>query len=178
MPGLIKNLIVTGNPGIGKTTLIKECILPFRERTGGFYTEEIKEGDERAGFLIKTLDGQEGIFAKKGLKSSAKLNKYGINLNVLESLGVRAVQKALEEKAVVVIDEIGAMEILSPLFCSTVTEALQKAPLLLATIRLKAEPFTSQIKKMSETKLVVLTRENYSLVKSQIRQWLEGRVPI
>lgn len=172
----VKNLIITGTPGVGKTTLIKECTLPFREAVGGFYTEEIREKDKRRGFLLKTFDGASSVLAQKGLKSSVKLDKYGINLGAFEEIGVGALRAAMEEKAIVVVDEIGSMEMKSPAFCEIIGRILSGSKPLLATIRSKAEPFTSQIKKMGNTKVIVLTRETFPQVKDEVRAWIESRV--
>ncbi len=169
----VKNLIISGSPGVGKTTLIKECTLPYREAVGGFFTEEIREGSERKGFLLKTFNGASGVLAQKGLKSSAKLNKYGVDLKVLEETGVASVRRAMDDRKIVVVDEIGSMEMMSPAFCEIIAEALAGTKPLLATIRLKAEPFSSQIKKMSNTKLMVLKKENFLEVKNEVRAWLE-----
>ena len=171
----VKNLIITGSPGTGKTTLIKECVNPFRDCVGGFYTEEMREGAVRKGFYLKTLEGASGILAAKGLKSKHRLNKYGVDLHVLEDLGAAAIEKAIRGSRVVVVDEIGTMEMMSSLFCEKIASALISPKPLLATIRLKAEPFTSQIKKMSDTLLLKLDRENFLEMKAQVRQWLEAK---
>jgi len=172
-PAVPKNLFVTGTPGVGKTTLIKECVLPFRESVGGFFTEEIRENRERRGFLLKTFSGESGILAEKGRKGKFKVNKYGVDINVLDDLGVAALQVAEKEKAVVVVDEIGTMEMLSQKFCAAIAQLLKGSKPVLATIRQKAEPFTSQIKKMGETKLISLNRDNFPVVKNEVRRWVE-----
>lgn len=173
----VKNLIITGKVGCGKTTLIKEATLPWRNQVAGFYTEEIREGSERSGFRLKTFSGSEGILAAKGLKSPAKLNKYGVDLGVLEKLGVAALEKGLSEGGkLIVIDEIGAMEILSPAFREVLVKCLQSARPVLATVRFNSQPFTDEIKKMAETRLALLTRENYPQIKEDVRRWTEEKI--
>ena len=171
-----KNLILTGTPGIGKTTLIKECAYPFVEKLGGFVTEELKEGHCREGFLLKTFQGEKRVLAKKGMASPHKLNKYGIDLSALNNVGIPALKKAQAAGQLLVIDEIGKMEMMSEPFCQFVTSALAGPLPLLATIRTKAEPFTSQVKKMSDTELLVLTRANYPEIKRRVRGWIEDKV--
>ncbi len=186
----VKNLIITGKVGCGKTTLIKEATLPWREKVAGFYTEEIREGSERSGFRLKTfcpalpsdkparhLAATEGVLAAKGLKSRAKLNKYGVDLNVLEKIGVTALEKGLADGGkLIVIDEIGSMEILSPAFRAVLAKCLQSARPVLATIRFNSQPFTDEIKKMAETRLALLTRENYPQMKEDVRRWMEEKI--
>lgn len=170
-----KNLIITGTPGVGKTTLIKECVYPYHDHIGGFMTEEMKEGPVRQGFLLKTFDGDSGILARKGMASKNKLNKYGVDLKVIENIGIPSMQRAASERQVIVVDEIGTMELLSQAFAEAVTQVLAGPKPLLATIRRKAEPFTSHIKKMSDTELIVLTRENFPKVKETVRAWIKEK---
>jgi len=172
----VKNFILTGNPGVGKSSLLKECVYPLLQDLGGFITEEIRENNQRKGFLLKVLQGGEGVLAAKGLKSHHKLNKYGVDLSVLENMGLPAVQAALESKKVVVVDEIGSMEMMSEAFCQTIAQVLLHPKPLLATIRRNAQPFTAQIKKMSDTILVTLDRDNRVEIKTRLRAWLEEKV--
>lgn len=171
----VKNLFITGKPGCGKTSLLREICLPFMDSIGGFYTEELRENDgkSRSGFRLKTFDGREGLLAKKGMKSSHKLNKYGLDLDVLDKIGVDSVQKALQNKKVVVIDEIGTMEVFSELFRKTLMECLHSPVKVLATIRFNSQPFTDEVKKMPDTALVYLSRDNFIEVKKQSKEWLK-----
>jgi len=169
-----KNLFLTSNPGVGKTTLIKEVCLPYMKEVGGFYTEEIREDGKRLGFKIKTFSGEEGILAQKGMKSQYKLNKYGIDIKIIEDLGVKSIRDALKNKKVVIIDEIGSMECISPLFREVVVECLNSEKNVLATIRYRSQPFTDEVKQFPNTELLLLTRENYYNIKMRVKKWLEN----
>ncbi|OGS21368.1 MAG: hypothetical protein A3J83_05160 [Elusimicrobia bacterium RIFOXYA2_FULL_40_6] len=169
-----KNIFITGKIGCGKTTLIKEVTLPILNKIGGFYTEEISDSNnKRLGYKLKTFSGQEGIFASKELKSEHKLNKYGLEMNVIEGLGVKSVIDALQDKEVIVIDEVGTMGIISQLFRETLVKCLSSEKKVLATIRFGSQPYTDEISKMADTQLVLLNRENYPEIKKQIKDWLE-----
>jgi len=171
---MTKNLFLTGKPASGKTTLIREVTLPRRQHLGGFYTEEIKEGNERRGFLLKAFDGREGILAQKGMQSALKLNKYGIDRNVLEGIGIAALRDAMKSKEIIVIDEIGSMEVLSDLFRQQLLECLNSPKHVLATVRFNAQPFTDEIKKMTDTRLVYLSRGNAAAVKEEVVNWMDS----
>ncbi|OGS19169.1 MAG: hypothetical protein A2219_07485 [Elusimicrobia bacterium RIFOXYA2_FULL_50_26] len=168
-----KNLFIAGKHGVGKTTLIREVVMPFRERAGGFYTEEIRDSNGLRGFRIKTFDGREGILAHKGMKSAVKLNKYGIDPVVLDTVGVAAVCAALREKDVVVIDEIGSIDIVSDSFRAVLMEVIRSPKKVLATVRLNAQPFTDEIKRMPDTAMLMLSRDKFTDVKQQVTGWIK-----
>ena len=170
---MTKNLFIAGSRGVGKTMLLREVTLAKKERIGGFYTEHIMSGRMRKGFMIRTFDGQERMLAATGLKSSHQLGKYGVDLNALENVGVPALKLALESKDLIVIDEIGSMEMMSERFRITLLECLTSTKPILATIRASSQPFSDQVKKFADTQTLLLTKSNYASVKQQVRKWIE-----
>jgi nucleoside-triphosphatase len=116
------------------------------------------------------------MLASKGLKSPHKLGKYGVDLNALENVGVPALKLALMSKSVIVIDEIGSMEMMSERFRTILLECLTSTKPVLATIRTASQPFSDQVKKFSDTQTLQLTKANYASVKQQVRKWLETQV--
>lgn len=167
-----KNLFVAGTVGVGKTTLIKETVLPYAEEVGGFYTEEIKKNGKRQGFLLKTFDGKEGTFAWKGRKNRTKFGKYGIDLEILESIGVHAMHEALHSKKIVIIDEIGSMEMLSSAFHDILMQCIFSQKYVLATIRFKSQPFSADLERLPSERTLHLSRENFHEVKLYIQNWI------
>jgi len=47
-----KNTLMTGPPGFGETSSIRQTAMMLREGADGFYTEEAREDGERMGFRI------------------------------------------------------------------------------------------------------------------------------
>ena len=168
-----KNFFISGNPGIGKTTLIKESVLPFKNLIGGFVTEEIIEDGKRMGFLLKSLAGPSGILASKKMAGPVRLKKYGLDLSVLDTIAVPSLKDCLAKKKIAVIDEIGAMEIMSDGLREAVMQCLGSSIPVLATLRAKSEPFTDSIKRLEQSAVLTLTRSNYQEVKAKIRLWIE-----
>src|SRR5438067_11720007 len=135
--GVNQKVLLTGRPGCGKTTLIKRVLKNLSQRTAGFYTEEIRDRGIRVGFRLVTLEGGEAVFAHVDFPAAAgpeRLGKYRLDLSALETVGVKAVRDAVRARQLVVIDEIGPMEIRSASFRDAVNEVLESDVALLATI--------------------------------------------
>ncbi len=165
---MTEKVLLTGRPGCGKTTLIKRVVNDLARRAGGFYTEEIREGRTRAGFKIVTLDGEEAVFAHVDLKTPEHVGKYGLDLSALERIGVGAVHQALQARRLVVIDEIGPMEILSLIFRDAVNEALDSEVPLLATIFARPLPFTEAIKSRPDVTLIEVRPDKRERLVSEL----------
>lgn len=126
---------VTGNPGVGKTTLVKRVIAALPFKVGGMITEEIRKCGYRVGFLLRDVaTGQEGLLAHRHLCTGPEFGKYRICLRDLEEIGAAAIERALEETELIVIDEVGPMELKSPRFISAVERALASNKHLLVTV--------------------------------------------
>ena len=171
---LIKNIFITGKPGCGKTSLIMEILKELNLPAGGFYTQEIREKGKRLGFKIKTLDGKEGILAHVNIESPYRVSKYKVNIKDLEEIGVKSILKALKENKVIIIDEVGNMEMKSEKFKKAVEAALNSEREVLGTIKMTPDLFTNEIKKRKDTKIFYLTKENREKIKSEIVNSLES----
>jgi nucleoside-triphosphatase len=169
LPRLVtEKILLTGRPGCGKTTLIKQVVNELPRGAGGFYTEEIRDGGTRAGFKIVTLDGEEAVFAHVDFKTRSRVGKYGLNLSALERIGVDAIRQAIHARRLVVIDEIGPMEIRSPIFRDAVNEALNSKVPVLATIFARSLRFTDAIKSRSDARLIEVRADNRERLVSEL----------
>ncbi len=172
---MIKNIFITGKPGCGKTTLIKEILKELKIPAQGFFTEEIREKGKRVGFKIKTLNQKEGILAHKDLKSQFRVSKYGVNLKDLEEIGVKELEKGLEKEHLLIVDEIGKMELFSQRFKDIILRSLESKNKVLGTIMIKENPFSKKIKKRRDTKIFYLTPENKKRIKKEILKILNPK---
>ena len=112
------------------------------------------------GFDILTLDGERGILAHVNISSKHRISKYGVDLSALETLAIPAMLDAVEHNRLVVIDEIGPMEILSPEFRQVVLDILGKSASVLGSIVWRSTPFTDEIKSRPDITLLEVTPEN------------------
>ncbi len=168
--------LLTGMPGTGKTSLIKQAIDPVMNRAGGFYTEEIRVQGNRQGFRIVTLDGKSAQLAHTSIRSPYRVSKYGVDIEGLDTVGVSALQQAAHQCDLVIVDEIGKMELFSDRFKAAVLEIIQSGKKVLGTIMLKPDPWADKIKQLTQVHLISVTRNNHPQVLEEIQRWLgDGR---
>jgi len=165
--------LLTGIPGTGKTKLVKQAIAEMTGKAGGFYTEEIRSQGIRKGFRLVTLDGEEAILAHIKIQSKYQVGKYGVDIDALERVGVAALQKAMQQCQLIVVDEIGRMELFSDSFRKTVLEIIDSGKWLLGTIMFNSNRWADAIKRRPEVFVVPVTGANNQQVLAGLRQWLE-----
>lgn len=171
----MKNLFITGPPRCGKTTLIKKVSAhpALSGKVGGFITEELREKGERVGFqIIAYPDAQRGILARKGMPSSYRLGSYGVNLEDLESIACCAIEKALSRDKIIIVDEIGKMELFSKKFKNILLEALDSPQKVLATIMERRNEFADRIKRRKDVKVLLLNRQNFETIFQDVAEWI------
>ena len=166
--------LLTGPPGVGKTTLIKEAITAIEQRAGGFYTREMRSQGVRQGFEIVTLDGASAILASVDFHGPHRVSKYGVMVDNMDNVGVAALRRAIKECDIVVVDEIGKMELFSPAFREAVLKALDSGKKLLGTIMLAPHPWADRIKQDPRVEVVMVSRANHQQVAKELLAWLKG----
>ena len=163
-----KNILITGVPGVGKTTALRQIVNQLAPGTvGGFWSSEIREKGRRVGFAIETLDGQTGILAHTHQERGPRVGKYLVYIPDIEKVAVPSMIAAREKGFLVIIDEIARMELFSSEFSAEVIRCL-KARCVLGTIQMRKDPFLDSVRNRPDVSLFELTRENRSLVPEQI----------
>ena len=165
--------LLTGRPGTGKTSLIKQAIAGVRGKVGGFYTEEIRSGGVREGFRLVSLDGQKAILAHIDTPGPYRVSKYGVDIDSLDRVGVTVLNQAAKECDLVVVDEIGKMELFSANFREAIWQIINSGKKVLGTIMFQANPWADAIKHQPQVNLVEVTRANYQRVLAELLVWLE-----
>jgi len=166
--------LLTGRPGTGKTSLIKQAVAEVRAKAGGFYTEEIRSQGVRQGFKLVTLDGQDAILAHINIHSPYRVSRYGVDIDSLDRVGVSALHKAAQQCDLVVIDEIGKMELFSANFREAVLQIIGSGKRVLGTIMLNSDPWADAIKRQPQVNLITVTRASYHQVLGELLRWLKA----
>jgi len=162
------NILLTGQPGSGKTTLIKKVLERADFTAGGFLSNEMRRGNQRVGFTIDTLKGRRGILAHIDLDTEHRIGKYYVDIESLNSVGVAALRDAMDESEVVVIDEIGKMELLSDEFRHTLERLLSSSQPVLGTIMKGKNTITNEIKEREDVAVFQVTEETRSYLINEI----------
>ena len=148
-----KNVFLTGAPGIGKTTIIRSVLDTLDVEAGGFYTSEMREDGSRVGFAIVGLNGERGVLAHIDLDSPYRVNRYGVNRDDLERVGIGALEEATGRAQLIVMDEIGRMELCSEAFRIAVLRALDSPTPVLGTIQDRSNEFLDSVRARDDVEI-------------------------
>ncbi len=174
-----KNLLLTGLPGVGKTTVLRrvaEALAPAAIK--GFFTEEIRVSGERVGFGIQTFDGQSATLAHVNLRSAHRVGRYKVDTAALDRI-VESCLSPTTGTAAYLIDEIGKMECLSLRFVTAVAHLLDGRSVVVATVAQKGSGFIAEAKRRPDVEIWNVTRANRDELPAAIVRWIaERRVPL
>ncbi len=171
---MARTILLTGRPGVGKTTVIKRVVERLGRHAGGFYATEIRKGGRRQGFRIVTLDGQEGVLSHVDIKGRPRVSRYGVNTRDLEEVGVAALRRAAMDADLIVVDEIGKMELFSEAFRRAVAEAIEGDKPVLGTVMASPEPWVDALKGLPQVTVLEVTRENREQLVSLVIELLQA----
>jgi nucleoside-triphosphatase len=173
---MVRHVLLTGPPGCGKTTVIRRVadgLTTSGASVRGFWTEEVREGGTRTGFGVEAVSGRTGALARVGLTSPYRVGRYGVDLAAFESVGVAEIEAALTDAAarrqtVLVIDEIGKMELFSERFRRAVQRSFTELPHVVATIMQRSHRVADALKSRSDVRLLAVTAQNRDDLPAQI----------
>lgn len=172
---------VTGMPSVGKTQTILKIIAKLEAKdviVGGMVTEAIEEGGQRKGFqIVDWLTKDEGVLAHVDFDTDVRVGKYGVDIPVLEEIGVRSIMRGIDEAEVIVVDEVGKMEMESMAFCDAVKAALDSDKSMIMTLHKKSRnPLLQDIRRRDDIRILEVTPINRNLLPYKIEKLLEGEV--
>ena len=166
-------LLLTGAPGVGKTTVIRKVAerLPG-VRLGGFYTAEIRMGGSRQGFRLVGFDGSERVLAHARLPAP-RVSRYGVDVAALDSAVARLLDPDAAE--LFLVDEIGKMECLSERFVAAMGRLLDSGRVVVATVALRGGGFIADVKRRPDIMVWGVTRANRDVLPAEVLAWIGAR---
>ena len=173
---MAKNILITGRPGSGKSTLIQILIDHFKDRKiSGIVTPEIRKQNKRYGFkIIDIASGEEAIMASVDVKSSKRVSKYQVDVDAIDRI-LNKLEDGLNEADIIFVDEIGKMELYSQRFKETVEGILDSNKTVISTIQLSKNPFIKNIMKRGDCRVYFLDRDNQKEVLKSIKNEVNQR---
>ena len=164
---------ITGKPGVGKTTLVQRIIERMQSvNMAGFYTAEIRCAGSRLGFELQGLNGERRTLAHVNIDSRNRVGRYGVDTNGFEAF-LEALDLLDPNVELIVIDEIGKMELFSERFQWIVCNALNSEKQMLATIALKGNEFIREIKQRPNINLSTVTHDNRDRLLEELTERLQ-----
>lgn len=165
---------MTGAPGVGKTTLIERIRAHYKNRgfrVTGMITHEVRDGDQRIGFKISDLSsGAEGWLARVGDGVGPRIGMYNVVSEDLEEIGVSSLKRAIEGPTdIVLVDEIGPMEMTSGLFREALAKLLSPRGMVIATAKYGSHyPEVETASRTAESVSLEVSKDNREEVMQKI----------
>lgn len=176
--GTPPRVLLEGRPGIGKSTLARRLLDRLQQagvQVAGFTTAELRTGGRREGFAVEAVSGARGILAHVDLPGPPRVGRYGVDLVTFERVALPALHPPTG--GVVVVDELGKMELASAAFCEAVADLLGRDVAAVATVQASHHRFTDALKRRPDIRLVRVTERSRDALPEQLTDCLLGARP-
>lgn len=157
--------LLTGPPGIGKSTVVSRVIYLVRTKgyaVGGCLTKERRSGRERTGFtIVDLMSGLEATLASSQSSLGPRVGRYRVDVKGLAEVGASALMHAATGAEFIVIDELGPMELTSPEFKNAAEACFNSGRPILAVVHYTMkDPLIDHLRALQNKQLVEVTLEN------------------
>jgi nucleoside-triphosphatase len=172
-------ILLEGRPGSGKTTVAARLAGLLADRgvdVRGFVTHEVRSGGRRVGFDVETLDGERATLAHVRFGGPPRVGRYGVDIEAFERVALPALATP-PPPGVVLMDELGKMELASPRFREAVVRLLDEPVTVVATVHVFKNPFTDALKRRSDVERVRVTHGTRDDLPQQLAARLQRPDP-
>ncbi len=177
-------IFLTGRPGIGKTSVLLRAVDILKAKgykIGGMVSREARRRGVRVGFEIVDLETERrGWLAHVDQQTGPRVSKYRVNLGDLNTIGAGSILSAVKNADIIVVDEIGPMELFSPDFKEAVKKIVESRKMMIGTIHYRArDPLIKTIKAREDAEILEVTRENrgrlHTILVGRVLQFIQNR---
>lgn len=155
-------ILLTGQPGVGKSTLVAKLVKAYTEPASWVVTAGIPRPEGgRAGFSATNSDGvTRTISHKTDIDSEVVIGENHVDLTAVDAMFATALENALQDNnTLTIVDEIGPIQMLSPAFTTSLQKVFAKGADLLATIHYSDERL-QQYRESPSVLLIHVSPEN------------------
>ncbi|MEE3232127.1 MAG: nucleoside-triphosphatase [Candidatus Thermoplasmatota archaeon] len=189
--GIQPKIGITGLPRSGKSAVLDKVVSMVNEECkadslgrrrsgvaniiGGMRTEAVIEGGERVGYAcVDILTGDRGVMAHREIDSRNRILGFGIDPSELDRVAVPAIQNAIGNCEILVIDEVGKFSVESEGFVAAVREALEyDMPTLLTLHKKSRHPLLQDIRRRDDGRILEVTPVNRALLPYKILKLIQ-----
>lgn len=174
-------VLLSGQPRVGKSKLVRRLAEEYPGNAGGVLAAEILgDNGRRCGFELHAVWSGPGVpltvveravLARDDRWSPLRVGRYYVDAGAVE-IAVRALDAAMHEGGLVLIDEIGPLQIAVPAFRDAVLRCLDSRGQLLGTIARAEDPFLEAVRHRPGVRLLDVTRQNSHHLADGLRNWL------
>lgn len=167
-----RKILLEGRPGSGKTTVARSLVEILRTRgvpVAGFTTEEIREGGRRIGFRVESVSGRDATLAHIDLPGPPRVGKYGVDLASFEVVALPSISAAA---SVVVIDELGKMELASRPFRDAISALFETDLPVVATVQASPHPLTDALKQRPDIRTLRISPDIRDTLPGELAAWV------
>lgn len=170
---------ITGLPESGKTQTLARIIEMLEEeelKIGGMMDEPVEDGRKKTGYTVRNImTGEKELFASVDIESKIVVGKFGIDPAAMERVGVKAIKDACEQCDIVVIDEVGKMEVECEAFVEAVKAAMDANKPMIVTLHKKSRnPLLQDIRRRDDVRILEVTPTNRNILPFKVNRLLHG----
>ncbi len=167
-----RNLLLTGPPGVGKTTVLAAVARQLSARKlGGFLTEEIRPGRQRLGFDLVPFQGERRTMAHCDFSSPHRVGRYGVDVGTIDDIAEAALGPRADAE-LFLVDEIGKMECFSKAFVEAIARLLEDPRPLLVSVARQGPGLITEVKQRTDVELWQVTTKNRQRMPDEVVSWL------
>ena len=155
-----KHILICGEVGSGKCTLISGLLEHNTRSVYGFLTKKLSPDENGIHpIYIHSAGSDTKLYEEYNLVGTCDKKIRSINPNAFNTLGVDYLKAT--QNGIIVMDELGFMEVDAKAFTSAVFRALNGSIPVIAAVKARYDiPFLNDVRSHKNAKLYIITKDN------------------